>query len=141
MSNNRIELQGLQDFRTALLSLPDDLTQEAGQIVQDTAQDTGAQVSSHYPVGPTGNLRNRVRVDMRQPVPGKVIGIVRSQSPIAGIFEKGTKDRSTRKGWRRGRMPAAPPDEAMVPRAIRARARMTGLLIDLLRKAGFEVNA
>ncbi len=117
------------------------MTQQAGQIVEDTARETGAQTASHYPLGPTGNLRNRVRVDINQPTPGRVIGIVRSQSPIAGIFEKGTKDRTTRKGWSRGRMPAASEDEAMIPRVVRARRRMTGLLIDLVRKAGFEVNA
>jgi hypothetical protein len=49
-------------------------------------------------------------------------------------------NRITRKGARRGKMPAAPSAEAMIPKVIRLRAQMVAELIELVESQGFEVT-
>jgi hypothetical protein len=49
--------------------------------------------------------------------------------------------RRTDKGYNRGAMPQASDADRFVPKAIRARRRLTSALIDIVRRAGFEVNA
>ena len=138
MNNSRVVFEGFDAFRQALQALPDTLREEAADIVQQAAQETGDQLASHYP-RKTGTLASRVRVTIERSA-GSVRGKVLSQAPHAGIFEKGTKLRRTRQGWNRGAMPKAPEDQALIPRAIRARRRMVEQLKAMLVREGFLVE-
>jgi hypothetical protein len=137
-----VVLEGLTELRTALRNLPADLTQEAGAIVLAHAEEAKGLMQRAYPEGPTGNLRRGVVVD--RGAARTVYGakaIVRSRAAHAHLFEYGTKARETKKGWKRGRMPVGPESQRFVPIAIKVRARMVRALIELVRRAGFQVAA
>jgi hypothetical protein len=136
----RVQLQGVQELRAALRNLPSDLAQEADVVIRATAEDMARAATSAYPEGPTGNLKRGVTVETNSSRFG-IGAIVRSRAKHASIFERGTQVRRTGKGWNRGAMPQPPESERFIPKAIRSRRRMTQALIDIVRKAGFEVDA
>jgi hypothetical protein len=146
MASNRIVMEGLTEFREALRRLPEELATEAGDIVQAHAEAAKADIQRGYPIGPgsrkfpAGILQGRVVVERNR---SKVSShaIVRSRAPHAIIFERGTVTRRTDKGWNRGRMPKASSDRAMIPKVIRWRRKMTDALIEIVRRAGFEVQS
>jgi hypothetical protein len=137
----RLQLQGMTEFRAALRQLPEDLADEAGVIVQAQAENVAGQIESGYPQGPTGNLKRGVTVASSSASRFGAGAIVRSRAPHASIFEKGTTQRRTGKGWNRGAMPQPDVSQRMIPKVIRARQRMMAALIDLVRRAGFQVEA
>jgi len=135
-----VNLIGIEAFRAALRNLPETLRQEADVVVQAQADAMAREAQQAYPEGPTGNLRRGVTVrTLRSSY--SVAAQVRSRAPHAHIFEQGTKVRRTDKGYNRGAMPQASDADRFVPKAIRARRRLTSALIDIVRRAGFEVNA
>jgi len=135
-----VELVGIEAFRAALRSLPDDLRNEADVVVQAQADAMAREAQQAYPEGPTGNLRRGVTVrTLRSSY--SVAAQVRSRAPHAAIFETGTKNRRTDKGYNRGAMPQPAEADRFIPKAIRARRRLTSALIDIVRRAGFEVSA
>jgi hypothetical protein len=136
----RVTFDGLAEFKAQLRRLPEHLAEQAAPIVTQAAEETGRSIQNNYPEGPTGNLKRRVRVEVRQANRDGARAIVRSMAPHAGIFEKGTQGRRTRKGWNRGRMPKAPDNQAFIPQAIRGRFRMIEKLKAMLRGEGFEVT-
>lgn len=136
----KLQIDGLTEFREALRQLPQELTAEAGAIVLAIAEEAGQQIQAAYPQGPTGNLKRRVTVTKEPSSAFGVRATVRSRAPHASIFEKGTGQRQTRTGANRGRMPVAPPNEQMIPIAIRARRRMVLALIQMLQRAGLVVT-
>jgi len=131
--------QGLDDLRDALRSLPDDLTASAGPIVLNHALEADRTIETDYP-RVTGNLKAGVRLEVANANRFGVAARVRSGSPHASMFERGTKDRRTRRGWNRGSMPPAAYNEAMIPAAIRVRGRMIGALIAMVRGYGLIVR-
>ncbi len=135
----RVQLQGMEEFRQALRNLPADLAAEADVVVQAQANEMARAAESGYPEGPTGNLKAGITVEHNR---SKFFtgAIVKSRAKHAFIFENGTKPRQTRTGANRGAMPKPPEAERFIPKAIRARARMTSALVDLVRRAGFEVS-
>lgn len=139
MANFRVQMDGLAELRDQLRRLPEDLANEAGDIVLTFAEGAKREVETGYPVH-RGVLSRRVRVERNR---SKVTtsAIVRSAAPHAFIFEKGTRNRVTDKGWNRGRMPAASEAQAAIPKFIRWRARMVEALKELIRTKGFEVAA
>lgn len=139
MSGNRLEMEGLEEFRQALRQLPAELQAEATTIVRTAATNAKGQIVANYPEGPTGNLKAGVTVELNSTKFGSS-GIVRSRAKHAWIFEHGTKQRRTAKGANRGAMPKAPESEAMIPIVVRARAAMVRELIALVKRAGFEVS-
>lgn len=135
-----LSLVGMMELRAALRNLPETLTAEAATIVDNAANQAKAEVYGAYPTGPTGNLKRGLRVTHNA---GRRFGtqaIVRSGAPHASIFEFGTQRRTTDRGANRGRMPAAPESEAMIPIAMRVRRRMVRDLVALVRRAGFQVS-
>lgn len=138
MSHTRLELQGLEEFRAALRALPDHLREEASAIVLAHAEQAQREIVGGYPQH-TGNLRSRVSVRPSATRFGTG-ALVKSAAKHASIFERGTAIRQTRAGANRGRMPEAATAQAFIPKAIRVRARMVRALIDLVRRAGFQVN-
>lgn len=135
-----VTIEGMDDLRAALRQLPQDLTDEAAGIVSGYAAQAQQEISSGYPQGPTGNLKNRVTVTNNAGRRFGTVSIVKSAAPHASIFEKGTKVRQTGKGYNRGAMPEPPESERMIPKVIRLRQRMVSDLIALVQRAGFEVG-
>jgi hypothetical protein len=138
---NRIQWQGLTEFKTALRNLPEELTDEGGDIVATASERAQRETQSGYPQGPTGNLR--ARVTREQESASSKFGAsfrVRSGAPHSYIFENGTRTRQTAKGANRGRMPEAAESQKMIPVVIRNRRVMFERLKDLVRKAGFQVD-
>lgn len=133
---------GLQEFKTALHQLPDELKDEGAVIVERAANDAAREIEAGYPIGPTGNLKRGVTVT-RDPSQSR-LGVrvtVRSRAKHAHLFERGTKGlRRTHSGANRGRMPEAAQSAKMIPKAQRVRRRMVTDLIALVRRAGFQVT-
>lgn len=137
----KLELKGLTEFQKALHNLPGDLAEEASVIVQAQADEAQRQIRAAYPEGPTGNLRRGVTKE--QNVSRFTSrGIVRSRAKHAHLFEQQTppKKRQTDKGYNRGTMRATPDNEKMIPIAIRRRRAMKAALIDIVKRAGFQVT-
>lgn len=133
--SGRLEMKGLSELRAVLRQLPEETAQEANVIAFAHAQLAKQQIQAAYPQGKTGNLRHGVtvtRADQRF----SARAIVRSRAKHAHLFEYGTKTRKTKAGWNRGRMPEAPPTQAMIPIVIRQRRAMVRALIDLVRRSG-----
>lgn len=138
MSSNRLVLDGLAELRAALQRLPEELRQEGAAIIDNAAEVTASSLRQSYPVGDTGNLRAGVSVKTEH-TPYGTIGIVTSRSPHAHLWEFGSQNRVTRAGWRRGKSPEHK-KEGLVPIAQRNRKKMNQQLVELVRKAGFQVS-
>lgn len=136
-----VRWDGLDDFKRALRNLPEDLAREASGVVTETANAAKRAIQDGYPVGPTGNLKNRVTVSTAQANSVSAVAIVRSAAPHASIFERGTKTRHTGAGANRGRMPRPDVSERMIPKVQSFRARMVERLIEIVKREGLEVDA
>src|SRR5262245_52062192 len=99
--------------------LPPELAAKGTEIVLDHARQAERAIVVGYPVGPTGTLRRRVTVERANSMQNSLSIAVRSRATHSILFEKGTVQRKTKKGYNRGRMPR--PDEAkrMIPKAVR----------------------
>ena len=97
-------------LRTASAEVQDKI----GALALVAAHRAKDRVQAAYPIGPTGNLHERVFVSQPrtftttatgQPVP---VWLVRATSPHVFIWQEGTRERfdATRKNARRGRSPA-----------------------------------
>jgi len=137
--SSKLELKGMTEFQRALRSLPEDLRDEAAVIVQAQADEAQRQIRVAYPEGPTGNLRRGVTAERNTSKFG-IRAIVRSRAKHAHLFEFGTRPRQTGQGWNRGTMPQAPEGQRMIPIVIRRRRAMVNALIDLVKRAGFQVT-
>lgn len=137
----RVQLIGKAEFLAALRNLPEELAKEGQVIVEaHAAEHARATVALYQQHQKTGRLAGGVTTKQEYSRASRA-AIVRTRAPHAWIFDNGTRKRQTRKGANRGVMPARPESERFIPRAIRARERMTRALIDLVRRAGFEVTA
>lgn len=138
--SSRVEWRGMSELIDALRKLPEELAADAGVIVQSAAAGAQNEIVRNYPDGPTGNLKRRVTLETEKTRFGAA-AIVRSRAPHASIFERGTEARRTGRGWNRGRMPQPPESQRMIPVVIRKRRQMIEQLIELVRRAGFQVEA
>jgi hypothetical protein len=141
-----LKWEGRDQFLAALRNLPEDLAQEGDAIVRAHAEEAARVTVDGYPEGPTGNLKRGVTVEINSSKFGSM-GVVKSRAPHANWFDpkKPLQRRTTSKGANRGVMfknnGGRPPDSSRaIPKFIRVRARMTRALIDLVRRAGFEVS-
>ncbi len=139
MSQNRLTFAGMDQLRQALRKLPETLAQEAAVIVQAQAIEAKAQIQRAYPEGPTGNLRRGVTAEHNLSR-AATYSLVKSRAKHAWMFEHGTAQRKTGTGANRGRMPEAQDNQKMIPIIVRRRRVMMSALIDLVRKAGFQVE-
>jgi hypothetical protein len=146
----QVQLIGYDEFLKYLRDLPEHLVAEATAIVTLAAQRGADDVRSNYPTGPgsrkfpPGVLKSRVTVST-ETSRGGAFARVSSRAPHAWIFEHGTGNRRTDKGWPRGRMGTPSergrPEQAMIPHVIRARARMWQDLVAMVERQGFTVAA
>lgn len=142
MSQNKFAFTGLEELRQALRTLPDDLTNEAGVIVQQHAYTAAAAVRAVYDQHRyAGDLADHVVVE--QPDHGRFgVGmIVRSKGRAAWLFENGSQARHyiSIRGVQHltGRMPATP---TFIPTMMRFRAAMWTALAELMRSHGLVVS-
>ena len=131
---------GLQEYKAALRALPEELKDEAFDIVLGASQAAMREIYNRYPVGPTGNLRKglRILVDLGRSTRLGVFVRLYNAAPHAYLFEVGTAPRRTATGAKRGSMP---PGRVFVPIVIRHRHVMRQALIALVRSKGLLVRA
>ncbi len=135
MDDNKLHIYGLNELRTALTKLPDDLKREAAVIVHAQAEAARSLIAARYPVV-TGNLRNRLTVELGSD-PVSATARVKNRAKHAWLFEFGSGPRRRGNGARTGRMPAG---HVFVPIAMARRRIMMAALIDLLERAGLTVT-
>ena len=145
MASNKITLDGLDELRQYLRKLPEALAEEAASIIDRRAQNAAASIRTAYKQGETGNLRSRVTVKVVRSR-AAVAAVVRSAAPHAALYEFGTgslnvahpgKNRQTAKGANRG---SSPPHPTVIPIAQRERRAMNLELVDVVKRAGFDVT-
>lgn len=145
---NSFRLDGIEDLKHALRMLPEQLTDQGGDIVRYWARFAAGAARASYPRGRTGNLQDRVVVEYRDSGFGTRWGaraVVINKSPHAHLYEYGTQARhyyqeGSGKRHETGAMPAAPPGRAFVPNMARARDRMYADLVALLVRQGLAVR-
>ena len=98
-----LNLTGLRELAKSLEVLPAGLEDAAGKTVRAAAFATAQTLGSALPLGPTGNLRGRVRVKTLDATRYQVI----SGAPHAWINEEGTRLRKNKAGANRGKSPAS----------------------------------
>lgn len=135
-----VQWTGLSEFKADLRNLPDELADEAGAIVLSHANEAERLIQGAYPLGPTGNLKRGVRMNMEHSGRAGAAAIVRSTAKHSHIFERGTRQRRTDAGANRGRMPEAQPNQQMIPIVVRVRRRMNQQLIHMVQKHGLTVT-
>lgn len=136
-SNNRLVIEGLDELRQALRSLPARLREEAGRIVVKRAESAKQQAVATYEAhARTGNLARGVTITHDYSQYGQV-AIVRSRAKHAWMFENGTQARHTGLGANRGAMP---PAHAFIPAMVRERRAMNDELIEIVRREGLQVS-
>lgn len=141
-----VRFEGLDELRQALRELPQELVSEASDIVQQHADRAGEAIRAAYNQHRgTGYLADHVTVS-KQRTGVTATATVRSNAPHAALFEFGTGSlnvqhsgapRQTKRGANRG---SSPPQPTVIPIAIRERRAMVTDLIDLVKRAGFEVS-
>lgn len=128
---------GVEDLRAALKQLPDELADEArGEIIR-TTRAAANELRAIYPAV-TGNLRRGVKTKIREQR-GETTGVVESTAPHAHLWEYGTVNRKTEKGWNRGRMPAQY-TRGLVAIALRHQRTLVRLLQAIVERAGFKLT-
>jgi hypothetical protein len=144
--SSRLVLEGLDPWLEALRQLPGELRDEARTVVHDTATHAADEMRAAYPEGPRGRLKRGVKVGLHEGNEFGAGATVKNTAPHAFIFEQGTQARyvTTRPlgraknfGYRRGAMP---PGRVFIPIAIRRRRAMYDALVEVVRRAGFEVT-
>lgn len=136
-----VRWSGLEDFRLLLRQIPARLVGEAVHIVDNYTDATANQLLLNYPIGDTGNLRKGVKTDKHHDGSG-IFNEVRSTSPHAHLYEFGTENRETEKGWKRGRVKPSRDKgrETLIGIAIRNRRRMETDLVAMMTRSGFKVS-
>ncbi len=152
----QIRWDGLDELRTSLRNLPEDLAKQAASVVRASATQAGQETIGAYPVRqtnlhpgykrkspwfPPGILRGRVTITDRS-TRFSAAYAVKSNAPHAWLFENGNKGkiRYNRNGSARGAMPPAPISEHMIPKVIRIRKQMVEQLKEIVKAAGFEIS-
>jgi len=137
-----LRLDGLEQLRAAFRQLPRDMQQEVAVIVQAHAEEAKRKMEAAYPVrtygerSGRGNLRKGLTLEARYD-PTTAHAVVRNRAKHAWIYEKGTGPRKWANGKSTGSMPAG---NVFVPIAIPTRRHMELALVDVVRRAGFDVT-
>jgi len=135
----KVEFAGLEELMIELRNLPRDLADQGGDIVEHHAETARAQLVQRYPpkqITKGLGLREGVELEVRRN-PFGTVAILHSKSPAAHLWEFGTEDRQTQKGWDRGRAPEH--DGGLVPIAERNRRALNQDLYALLERNGFTI--
>jgi Bacteriophage HK97-gp10, putative tail-component len=144
VAENRLRLEGLTELRAAFQRLPREIQHEASVIVQAHAEEAKRRMAAAYPVRNYGRLRGRgnlrkgLTIESRYDVTS-AYAIVRNRAQHAYLYEHGTKPRKwwTKSKKKVGVMPAG---HVFIPIAIQTRRHMVFAIVDLVRRAGFDVS-
>ena len=135
-----VRWDGLAELYDALRNLPADLTAEAANIVEATANAAAYEIRSAYPVF-TGNLRDGVLVTKFEKGRYFAGAIVKNTAKHAWIYENGTAARHyfTDSGARHatGAMPAG---HVFIPIVMKHRRRMYEQFAALLERHGITAR-
>lgn len=136
MSDNRLNLIGLDGLIDALQRMPIELRDQAREIVETRARLAHDEIKAAYParVG-GGNLTKGLYMEVSTSAFGVGARII-NRSYLARIFELGTVARHNALGAYRGAMPAG---KVFVPRIMRHRRLMYVELARLLEYNGLHV--
>ena len=155
-----LQWDGLKEFEDEFGKIPETLTNDAAPIVRRNAEGAAADVRAAYPIRttglrytarrrkpwyPPGGLKSRVIVSRLGAVHGSLGVVVKSNDPIAWLFDNGSQARhylsvkgathDTGQMWGR-----TPPTHLFVRTMIAHRRVMYSELKDLLVKHGFVVS-
>jgi hypothetical protein len=133
-----VRWSGLDELKAQLRTMPEELTDEGGQIAEDEANGAADDIRQGYQRHVrSGRLARGVRVTHFARGKFSAGAIVKSAAPHAWIFENGTQARHTAIGANRGSMP---PGHVFVPAVVRRRRRMYERLKELLTRRGLVVT-
>ena len=146
MASNKFTFQGLDELRAKLRALPPELTGEASKIVEGEANGAAATVKAVYGQhAVTGNLRDKLVVNHTAPTGFTAKSVVRSNSPLAWLFDNGSQARhyitasgkthATGKMWGK-----TPPTHIFARTMSRARRSMHEKLAAMLERHGAVVT-
>jgi hypothetical protein len=151
MSANRFKIDGLFELKQALRDLPKELTDDAQAIIFESADQAGASLTANYPVRRTGlnpglkrkspwfapgRLQKSVRV-IKEAGQFTTTARVKSNDPIAWLYDHGSEARHHDSGKLVGRMP---PTFLFIKTMIRYRRAMYDQLRALLESKGIKVT-
>lgn len=136
MASNRFRFDGLADLRADLRKLPEELRDDASQIVIDAADGAASDIVEDYPER-TGKLKKGVKVQRLTGSRFFAGAIVRNTAKHAFLWENGTQARHTELGANRGAMP---PGNVFVPNVLRRRRQMYDQLKALIASKGLTVT-
>jgi hypothetical protein len=99
MSQMQFVFEGLDELKAALRALPADLTAEAAHIVEGHANQAYLQIKTVYQAHRrSGLLAKMLTIAERKEKPDSYAVVIRSNDPIAWIFDNGSQARH----WLRG---------------------------------------
>jgi hypothetical protein len=134
----KVTLDGFAEFSQALGALPVTLADQARADVDAAAAATKTETIAGYP-DRTGRMRAGV-ITVEDTSRAAVYAVeVRSTAPTAHLWEYGTQNRQTQKGWNRGAEPAHR-DQSVISIAYTHGPAMQTQLAALVTGAGFLVT-
>jgi len=145
VSRTILTWDGLDDLKAALRSLPQDLTDDAVDIVNAAVQSAEQEIAAGYHVGKTGNLRRGLSTTMK---PGlfKTVAVLKNTAAHAWLWDHGSQLRhyTTRRAKARKDVGAmwgqtAPPF-TFIRGVIKWRAIMYDQLAAMLAEHGLTVR-
>lgn len=133
-----LRINGIDELRHALRSLPPALVSDAGPIVHTQAEELARQMRIEYAAHRvTGNLEAHLVVELAGSAQ-YASARVRNTARHAQIFERGTGERRRANGGRTGVMPK---NDRFIATAIRRREVMVAALTELVERAGLVVTS
>ena len=114
MSEFTIKLEGQEEFKVRVSNFNHILATDLEKIVRRNATRVTKEGKKNAPVGPTANLQNSIRSkDVSQKLGlsykhAKTTAARKGRAPHRHLVELGTRERITKRGASRGRMPSNP---------------------------------
>jgi len=136
--------KGLAEFREALKQLPEDVGEDAIDLVQRHADAAYQRVYDRYPERHDGQPKKGK--SLREGLVRRVVArsrfgidiVVRSTANHAHLFEYGTATRQNKRGANRGAMP---PAKVFRPETRAEQVQLIHDLVAMLKSHGLTVNA
>lgn len=136
MSKVTFRLVNLNETIAALRDLPVHLRGEAGHLVEGAGNRAVADIKEEYSYS-SGNLRDKISVEMVDAGPFGVIARVTNSSPHAILYDEGSMARHTAIGANRGVMPAY---HTFTRNMMKNRRDLEAQLAALLQRAGLRTR-
>jgi hypothetical protein len=134
----KVVWDGLVEFEQALAAIPTVVTDRSQAIVTAAADATKTETIAGYP-NTTGHMRAGVHTVEDTSKDATFAIEVRSTAPEAHLWEYGTQNRHTQRGWNRGSEPAHA-DRSLLAISEAHGPAMQAQLSGLVASLGFEVT-